>query len=219
MALDLPSMIFIFTSGVFTLFSPCSFPLLPAYISYYLGARFSVKKAVFGGFTCTLGLTSTFLAIGVAASLLGDFLTPYMPTFKLMAGVIIILLGVGVFRGVRIPSPRLPIKAVKDGFIGLFLFGIAYGLAAAVCSAPIFLSILLYAIASGGVINSIITFIIYAVGMGAPLVAISILVAMAKELALRKILGLAPWLYKMTGMMLFIIGAYLIYLYLSAYLG
>ena len=71
MALQFSGLVFAFTSGVISIFSPCSYALLPGYISYYLGSRFGIVKAITGGIACTLGLLTVFTAIGaLIASLL-----------------------------------------------------------------------------------------------------------------------------------------------------
>jgi cytochrome c biogenesis protein CcdA len=80
------------------------------------------------------------------------------------------------------------------------------------CSAPIFLSVLVYAISSG-LINGVITFITYALGMGVPLIITSVLLAEAKEYIIRKISRATPLLQKSSGIVLIIVGIYLLYLY------
>ena len=35
--MNLSLLVFAFTAGLISFFSPCAFPMLPAYISYYLG--------------------------------------------------------------------------------------------------------------------------------------------------------------------------------------
>ncbi|MCW4036673.1 MAG: cytochrome C biogenesis protein, partial [Candidatus Bathyarchaeota archaeon] len=60
MSLDLPGLAFALTAGVLTVFSPCGYALLPGYVSYYLGSRLSLMRAVYGGVACTLGLVTVF---------------------------------------------------------------------------------------------------------------------------------------------------------------
>lgn len=216
--LDLPGLMFIFAAGASALLSPCGFPMLPGYISYYMGSKASLGKAVPSGVICTLGLVTVFSIIGAMASILGNLISPYIPLLELAAGLATIVLGFSMLIEIKLPSFSLPIKAPKRrGFIGLFLYGTVYGLATLGCSAPIFFAILFWAIAEGGLLNGVVTFVIYAMGMGLPLILTTILLAMAKEMTLKRMVRMLPWLQRISGIILIIIGAYLIYFYYTAY--
>lgn len=211
---DLSGLAFILAAGASALFSPCGFPMLPGYISYYMGSNVSSVKAISAGVSCTLGLFTVFSLIGVAASLLGSVINPYIPLFELVAGVVTILLGVSMLVKVKLPMFPAPLKAPqRRGFIGIFLYGVVYGLATIGCSAPLFFAVLFWAIVSGGILNGIITFMVYALGMGLPLILTSILLAKVKELTVNKLVKMTPWIQRFSGIILIIIGAYLIYFY------
>ncbi|NIP34401.1 MAG: hypothetical protein GWN18_05625, partial [Thermoplasmata archaeon] len=51
--------------GVLTFFSPCSFPMLPGYMTYYLGLRDSrnQRKAILGGMAAAAGIVLLFLGV------------------------------------------------------------------------------------------------------------------------------------------------------------
>jgi cytochrome c-type biogenesis protein len=216
LSLDPSGLSFIFTAGVFALFSPCGFPMLPGYISYYMGTKTSLGKAIPSGITCTLGLITTFSIIGTVATTLGGLLSPYIPLLEIVAGIVTIFLGVVIFFELKYPTFGLSIKAPKQkGAIGLFLYGITYGMATLGCSAPIFFSILSYAIATGSIFQGVLTFIVYALGMGFPLIIITVLIVETKKFILRRIVKLIPSIQKISGMVLIFIGIYLIYFYLT----
>lgn len=218
MALDLSGLIFAFTAGVFSLLSPCGFPMLPGYISYYVGSKTSLRKAVPDGVACTLGLITVFSIIGAIASILGSVINPYITILELVAGIVTIFLGISMLTEIKLPRFSVSLKAPEQkGVTGIFFYGALYGLAALGCSAPIFFAVLFWAIAGGGLLNGIVTFIVYAVGMGLPLILTTVLVAMAKEIALKRIVEMLPLLQKISGLILIIIGIYLIYFYYSFY--
>lgn len=214
---------FVLAAGAFALLSPCSYPMLPGYISYYIGdknfksGKTSLSKAVPNGVACMLGLISVFSVIGIFASALGNLISPYIPALELVAGLAMIFLGIGVL--VRIKFPALPLKAPqRSGMVGIFLYGVIYGLATLGCSAPIFFSTLLYAATSGGILFGIVVLIVYALGMGIPLIITTIIVAKARQLMLKKISRMMPWIQKISGIILIVIGVYLTYYYLSLFL-
>lgn len=204
------------TAGVFTLLSPCSFPLLPGYISYYLGLdSFSYSKAVVSGLLCASGIIIVFSTIGVSVSAFGVLVSRHIPLLHVVAGVAIILMGIMMVAQVKLPTISMGLKVPRaKGFIGIFLYGIIYGLASAGCSAPIFFSIILYSFASEGLLYGTMIFIAYAMGMGLPIIAISIFVIKAKEIILRRIMRATPLLLQViSGLFLIIIGIHLIYSY------
>jgi len=205
-------LMFVLAAGASALLSPCGYALLPGYISYYMGTKTSLRKAVPTGVACTLGLISVFSVIGLLASALGSLISPYVLALNLIAGLTIIFLGISML--VKIRFPTIPVKAPKrKGLIGIFLYGVVYGLAALGCSAPIFFSILFYAVTAGGALFVLVIFIIYALGMSVPLVITTILVAKAKEFFLKRITKITPWIQKISGIVLIIIGVYLAYIY------
>ena len=215
--MDISGFILVFSAGIFALFSPCAYPLLPGYIMYYLGKESTIRKAIFGGFACTLGLISIFSVFGLIGTMIGKLAQAIIPWLMLVAGVIIIIMGLTMLIGIKFPTLFMPVRATgRKGFIGMYLYGLAYGLATFGCSAPIFLSILLYSIVASGIFGGIITFIVYSLGMGLPLILTTVLVVMAKDIMYKKIFKAMPLIEKVGGIFLIIIGSYLVYYYYFA---
>ncbi len=211
MGLDLPGLTFAFTAGALSVFSPCGYALLPGYVSYYLGSTLSRVKAVSGGFACTMGLVTVFSVVGGLSSGLTTLIPGLVSLLDLLAGGILVLMGAATLLQLRIPYLSFPVKpSHRTGLRGFYLFGVVYGLGGFGCSAPIFLSVLVFAL-SRGLLDAIITFIVYALGMGAPLVLTSLLVAQANELMIRRIYGAAPRIQRAGGAVLVLVGLYLFY--------
>jgi cytochrome c-type biogenesis protein len=218
MTLQLSGLAFAFSAGVFTLFSPCSYALLPGYISYYLGAKFGAVKALTGGLACTLGLITVFAAIGALASSLGELVPQIIPLLDIAAGVILIAMGLGNLLDLKTPFISLNIgPSKKQGLLGLYTYGIVYGLAGVGCSAPIFISVLFYSM-SKGLAQGILTFIAYALGMGTPLIATTLILSQTKDYMIQRINMATEKLRRASGAILVAVGLYLIYYYYATYL-
>ncbi|MBS7640488.1 MAG: cytochrome c biogenesis CcdA family protein [Candidatus Bathyarchaeia archaeon] len=201
------------TAGVFTLLSPCSFPLLPGYISYYLGLKSSsYSKAVVSGLLCASGIIIVFSTIGLFVSAFGSLVSRHIPLLRVVAGAAVILMGIIMAAQVKLPTILVGLKVPREkGVIGIFLYGAIYGLASANCSAPIFFSIIFYSSVSGGLLYGTMIFIAYAMGIGLPIIAISIFIIKAKEMILRRVMRATPLLQIISGLLLIIIGIHLIY--------
>ena len=218
MTLQLSGLAFAFSAGVLSLFSPCSYALLPGYISYYLGGKFGVVRALTGGLACTLGLITVFAAIGGLASSLGELVPQIIPLLDVAAGIILIAMGLGSLLDLKVPFISLNIGPSKrKGFLGLYTYGIVYGLAGVGCSAPIFISVLFYSM-SKGLAQGILSFVAYALGMGAPLIVTTILLSQAKDYMIQRINMATEKLRRVSGAILVAVGLYLIYFYFVTYL-
>jgi cytochrome c-type biogenesis protein len=222
MPANLISFTLAFMAGVYTLFSPCTYPMLPSYIIYYMNSKnskSSIKKALSGSALCTFSFILVFAIIGAITSILRNLILSYIPLLLLVAAFLIILMGIVSLKKVNFLSFNIPVTPSKhNGFSGFFIFGLAYGLAAVGCSAPIFFSVFLYAIFTGGVLNALVTFLVYALSMGITLTMLSVLLVKIRAMVLKKIIMAMPWLQKMGGTTLLIAGFYLIYFYYSAYI-
>jgi cytochrome c-type biogenesis protein len=218
MSLDTAGIVFAFTAGLLSIFSPCGYALLPGYISYYLGSDFSVVKAVTGGLVCTLGLMTLYSVVGVLASGLGAVLSTVIPVVNLVAGLLMIAMGVATLLHVNIPFIQVGASpSRRQGLVGLYLFGLVYGIAGVGCSAPVFISVFFYAL-SGGALNGVLTFLVYSLGMGLPLIVTSVLVARAKEVMIGRISKATERLQRVSGVVLVAVGIYLLfynYIYLA----
>jgi cytochrome c biogenesis protein CcdA/PKD repeat protein/peroxiredoxin len=204
----------VFSAGVLALFSPCGFPMLPGYLSYYLGKKKTIETAISSGIACTLGLITVFSVIGVGVALAGSVISQYIPLLEVIAGSIAIILGVSMLTNIKFPTLfKISRAPTQKGLPGLFLYGIAYGLATLGCSAPIFFSTLFYALTSGGFLAGIVTFVVYAIGMGLPILLITILLAKTKTQLLNRVMNVMPWFEKISSVIIIAIGIYLISYY------
>lgn len=217
MSLDAAGLAFAFTAGILSIFSPCGYALLPGYVSYFLGSDFSVARGVYGGLACTLGLMTVFSVVGVLASSLGALLQSLIPLLDLLAAAILISMGMVMLLEIQLPYISVNVDpSRRRGLPGFYLFGIVYGMAGVGCSAPIFLSVLFHAMTKG-LINGLLTFAAYAVGMGIPLVATGVLLAEAKDYVIARITRITPRLHRLSGVILILVGAYLAYFYYATY--
>ena len=213
MHLTLSTITFILSAGVAAFISPCGYVMFPGYITYYLGYRETLTgyRALLGGFACSLGLITVFIIVGSFLSLMGSILYPYIPYLAIPAGIVVVVLGVLMIIRVNLGIRGLPLVASRRrGVFGLYVYGLLYGLAIISCTAPIFLSIILVAFSTGGLVEGITIFLIYAVGMVIPLLATTLLVYKAKEYVLRKIVHFTQWSHLIGGVILIFIGLYII---------
>jgi cytochrome c-type biogenesis protein len=218
--MPLPSLLLAFSAGAFTFFTPCAF-LLPAYLSYIAGTeegtprRRDLKRGLTLGLTLSLGVLLVFALIGVLTGVMGSLIKPILPALPLGVGLILILLGAMMFWSFPLPL-GLHLDLSSRYSTPTLPFGVLYGLAAVGCSAPIFLSIAVYALSLGSVFESSLLFLFYSLGIGTPLVGVTLLWESAYFGILRGIPRSVGFLRKAASLVLVASGFYLLWVYLRA---
>jgi cytochrome c biogenesis protein CcdA len=211
-------LLLVLSGGFITLLSPCGYILLPSYVMYFLGGEVKMKGAIRGGLTTVLGIFTILGAAGFAAALASQWLQSVVPHLTLVAGVIMILLGLSKVLEDRIGA--LDFGSSLGGKIkptGFFTLGVVYALTAAGCTFPIFFSVILYASLVPG-IGTLITMATYAIGVALPVMVTSIFAAKFNQVVTEKIANIAPKIQKASGYILLVAGSYLIYYYYFVYL-
>jgi len=220
--------------GVASFFSPCSFPLLPGYMSFYLGIdkSRSIRRALMGGAAAALGLLLVYLLIGVIVGLGGTTIKPYIPLMEPIVGVIIVIMGVVLLTNYTLPVHRIsePIKKrfsrkgtsasssdsmieEKSGYLKLFGYGAGYAGAAAGCTAPLLLALIFGAMSSGGFMKALLIFVICAVVMAALMIFVTIMIAMSAGTIIQKLKVSTIWIKRISGIILIVVGVYLVAYY------
>ena len=157
-----------FLGGLFSLLSPCSALLLPAFFAYAFESRRElVRKTVI----FYLGLCVTLVPLGMGISAVSRLFYGQRSALILVAGVLLILLGIWQLmgRGFSLgPFERLRGRIRGDSAGATFALGAVYGFAG-FCSGPILGAVLTVAAASGETLRGAGLLATYALGMAAPL--------------------------------------------------
>lgn len=157
-----------FLGGLFSLLSPCSALLLPAFFAYAFESRRElVRKTV----VFYLGLCVTLVPLGMGISAVSRLFYGQRSALILVAGTLLILLGIWQLlgRGFSLgPFDRLRGRIKGDSVGATFALGAVYGFAG-FCSGPILGAVLTVAAASGEMLRGAGLLATYALGMAAPL--------------------------------------------------
>ncbi|CAI50047.1 homolog to cytochrome c-type biogenesis protein CcdA [Natronomonas pharaonis DSM 2160] len=138
-----------FAAGVMTFFAPCSYPLLPGYVGFYVAQQETdapLAGVAARGAAAGLGVFSVVAVISAAAVFVDGSQLEYISVFEPLVGVVFLLAGVAVLSGVSSPV-SVPLPKRRASVLGFWVFGAGYGLAAVACLAPVFLSVLVQGLA------------------------------------------------------------------------
>ncbi|MBW1985244.1 MAG: cytochrome c biogenesis protein CcdA [Deltaproteobacteria bacterium] len=212
-----------FAAGLFSFFSPCILPLIPAYFTFITGYSLEEltenydagirKKVILSTVSYVLGFSFIFIMLGASASYIGGFANQYSSTIRIIGGILIILFGIhltGVFRfkGLDVEK-RIHVQSKPLHFFGTFLVGMAFAAGWSPCIGPALASILIIAGNHGSVGQGMILLGIYAAGLAFPFIVISIFINYLLVIT-KKMTRSLKWLNIAAGIVLIILGILLI---------
>jgi cytochrome c-type biogenesis protein len=185
---SLPLPIAAFFAGLISFLSPCVLPLVPGYLSMISGAGLEELKApqahlmrrvMVNSIAFILGFSVVFIALGLAATEVGQVLGIYKHTLARIAGVIIILFGLhltGVFK-IKALYTDARLHSVKGSstLLGAFVIGFAFAFGWTPCLGPILSAILAVAAEQNTLAKGALLLAVYSLGLAVPFLLTSLL--------------------------------------------
>ena len=143
----------VFLGGLMTAANPCCLAMIPLIMSFVAGRkedRIGAFRALGYSLALVLGLSITFIVLGVAAALAGTLYGDVSGLWKWVVGAICLLMGLHLLGLLNIPIPS-PVRSQPKirGMLGALVMGLLFGFVSAPCAAPI-LIVLLVSLASSG---------------------------------------------------------------------
>jgi cytochrome c-type biogenesis protein len=169
-------------AGLVSFLSPCVLPLVPPYLVYLTGATIehlesdeaaaaSRRAVMTSAALFVLGFSTVFVLLGASASLIGSLIRAWSAQLSILAGVVIIVMGLhflGLTRiGLLMREGRLPIPR-PVGLWGAYVMGLAFAFGWTPCIGPILAAILSIAAAQATVTKGAGLLAIYSAGLGIP---------------------------------------------------
>ncbi len=225
-------------AGVASFFSPCAFPLLPSYFSFYHqadsdenGTSKGVRKTLRLGLAAAFGVITFALVLGLMIALLGAGLaqglsisgpapSQFVRIFRGGVGVVLLILGVGQLLGwnlkpVFADAFAYRTRPERDGkrkpAANLFLYGLGYNAAGMGCTAPILAGLMIFALSSGGFITALGAFGVFSLTMGGLMLLVSGLVAASRQTLITRLKAVAPKITRTASVLLILVGVFNIY--------
>lgn len=171
-------------AGVISFLSPCVLPLVPPYLVFLAGTsleRFAEREpekrvrweTVLAACLFVLGFSTVFVALGASASVIGSLIRVYSGPLAIVAGVVIIVMGLH-FLGIT-PIALLHRQKRMDvskpvGLWGAYVIGLAFAFGWTPCIGPILAAILAVAASEQTVSKGAGLLAIYSLGLGIPFV-------------------------------------------------
>jgi cytochrome c-type biogenesis protein len=171
-------------AGLISFLSPCVLPLVPPYLAYLAGASLerladaepepAVRRdAIVAAVLFVAGFSSVFVALGAGASAIGGLMRLYSGELAIVAGVVIIIMGLH-FLGltpIALLHRQARFHVAKPvGLWGAYLMGLAFALGWTPCIGPILAAILAVAASKATVAKGAGLLAVYSIGLGVPFI-------------------------------------------------
>ncbi len=211
-----------FFGGLASFFSPCIFPLIPVYLSFVTGHTLEELKSganiqphiIFIKTTLfILGFSLIFITMGAASSSIGAFLLSNKVLLAKISGGILILFGLQLSEIIKIDflnrTKRITTCNRTPGYLSSFIFGVIFAFGWSPCVGPMLSSILILAADTASVKQGSLLLLIYSLGIGFPFLIFAFSINYFFKIS--KTFKRLDLLQKISGVLLMIAGAYLIY--------
>ena len=171
-SISIPTALF---AGFVSFLSPCVLPLVPAYLVYLTGATVehvaseekpatSRRAVLLCALLFVLGFSTVFVGLGASASVIGSALRRWSAELSIVAGLVIIVMGLhflGLTRiGFLMREGRLPIPKPM-GLWGAYVMGLAFAFGWTPCIGPVLAAILSIAAAENTVQKGALLLAVY----------------------------------------------------------
>ena len=173
-------------AGLLSFVSPCVLPLVPPYLCYIGGVSLDQltgnapegvarHRIVLSAFTFVLGFSTVFVTLGATASVVGRLIASYLDVLAIVAGVIIIIMGLhflGVFKiNLMHRQARMEVRNHPAGPLGAYIVGLAFAIGWTPCIGPVLAAILAVAGSEQTVTRGAGLLAVYSLGLGLPFIA------------------------------------------------
>lgn len=172
-------------AGLVSFLSPCVLPLAPIYLGYMTGQMArqgdsaSRWRAISHALCFVVGFGAVFVALGATAGALGRVAQVIMPTVARLGGLVLILFGLQMTGLLRLPWLNAEKRFVmtarrpRSAYLTSLLMGVVFSAGWTPCVGPVLAGILLLAADAQQAAQGALLLSGYALGLGAPFVALA----------------------------------------------
>ena len=171
-------------AGLVSFLSPCVLPLVPPYLVFLAGTSLERladrepeprvrRETVLAAVLFVFGFATVFVALGASASVIGSLIRAYSGPLAIIAGVVIIVMGLH-FLGltpIALLHRQKRLEVAKPvGLWGAYVIGLAFAFGWTPCIGPILAAILAVAASEQTVARGAGLLAIYSLGLGIPFI-------------------------------------------------
>ncbi len=173
----------LFIEGIMTFISPCLLPMIPLYIAYFAGDKKTHTKGqtLLRAGLFMLGFSCVFILMSLFVSTVGKFLLVNRQVVNLIAGGIMVLLGLDYLTGQRLMTRLSQSGQARQQTANPFIFGVIFAVSWTPCVGTFLASALTYIATVPSSFASFMLILSYCIGLGIPFLLCALLIEESKE--------------------------------------
>ena len=203
-----------FAGGLLTASNPCVLVTIPLVLSFVAGNKEAVswRRSLWYSFCMVAGLSVTFLALGLAAALMGRFFGVQGRFWPYLIGAVCLLMGLHMLGWLPLKTGlSLPFTPSTRGALGAFLLGLLFGVVSTPCAVPVLAVLLTFIAQKGSVLYGGGLLLAYALGHCMLVLLGGVSMGAMKGILESKGWAAANlWLRRGAGVLIILVGAYVV---------
>lgn len=206
-----------FGAGLIAAVNPCGFAMLPGYLGLVIrpdaGSGRAVGRAVIATAAMTLGVLVVFAAFGALTVSVASTVQRYVPFATVLIGAALVMLGGWLLLGRSLVLPVHPgSRWAPTARIGSMLgYGVGFALASLSCTVGPFLAVTTSAARAQSWRDGVLVYLAYAGGFAVIVGALAVSAAFASSALLDRVRRILPYVNRISGALLVLVGAYVAY--------
>ena len=212
-----------FAAGLVAALNPCGFAMLPAYLLLVVrgqqsGAErglASLGRALLATAGMALGFLTVFGLFGALTISAASTVQRYLPYATVLIGVVLVALGGWLLAGRELTAltPRpLAVRWAPTVRLGsMYGYGVSYALASLSCAVGPFLAVTGAGLRGGSIVGSVAIYLAYIAGLTLVVGVLAVAVATASSALTERIRRIPPFVSRISGAVLVLVGLYVGY--------
>lgn len=206
-------------AGMVAALNPCGFVLLPAYLALVVGGEHrsglvAVGRALSAAAAMTVGFLAVFGTFGLLTVAAAAAVQRFLPYLTVAIGAGLVGLGGWLLLGRRLAGwtpPALGRWAPTVRIGSMVGYGVGYALASLGCTVGPFLAVTGAALHGGAILDAVLLYLAYAAGFGLLVGVLAAAVALARVELIDRMRTILPYLNRISGVLLMLVGLYVGY--------
>ncbi|MGH3725472.1 MAG: cytochrome c biogenesis CcdA family protein [Mycobacterium sp.] len=210
-----------FAAGLIAALNPCGFALLPVYLALVvrgpgadIGKSRAVARAVVATVVMAGGFVAVFTVFGLLTVSVASVVQRYLPFVTVVFGIGLVILGLWLLSGraiIALMPKVLDANAPTTRLGSMFGYGVGYAVASLSCTIGPFLAVTSTTFESGSFVDGVMVYLAYASGITLVVGTLAMSTALASTVLLNGMRRLLPYLNRISGAILLVVGAYVGY--------
>jgi cytochrome c biogenesis protein CcdA len=186
--------------------------MIPLMIGFVAGKKeegLGVGRAFLYSLVFVLGLSLTFVGLGIVAALAGQMYGDISGVWKWVVAAVCVLMGLHMMGVVHVPIPAVTsVQPKTQGIAGALVMGLLFGVVSAPCAAPILIVLLTYIAGSGAsVAYGAVLLLFYSLGHSVLVLLAGTSMGLARSfLESRNITRTTDWMRRFAGAVIVVVG-------------